>query len=78
MKDGQELARKSAGERTFQEGNHSRDLFHFKDIMAAVRKMGRRLWMGDRDKSWGGYDGGLQMEQTEKGHGLDEGQGRGS
>lgn len=34
--------------RTFQAGNFSRDLFHFKVIMAAVRKTDRRLWAEGR------------------------------
>lgn len=53
MKDGQELAGRSAGERTFQAETHSRDLFHFKVTRAVARKRGRRLWTGGRDKSLG-------------------------
>lgn len=76
MKDGQKSARKSVGERTFQAGIHSRDLFHFKIPMANVRKM-QEAMDGRQDKGWSGYDGVIQMEQTEKGHGLDEGKAEG-
>lgn len=47
-KDGQELTGQSAVGRTFQAGNFSRDLFHFKVTMAAVRKTDRRLWAEGR------------------------------